>query len=861
MLFTGHTALSRRSFYARAAVVAALLLLVSWPSLLWFCDPTAVPSDDSAVDSPAAWGGIGGWDGGDPLGPVLREDSYQASPSVSRVGSLCYSVLWGSPGRSTSTIPVESDETSEGDAAASDDAADAADTTAALNNASSFRVRPSRLKLQSRLPPPRRATRAAESLATKDEGEGEAAVEATPSPAKKGPASSTTVRPSRTSTPSVRRAPIGPAVALALGASKPLPRDILDFAERLANETSRGSFEVPQQLRWLPYPFNLLTKPPPAPLASGSPDQPSEASIPVADPRGVVYMTYATLLEQELAKPRGHRRYVIGRPHSGFGNRAHALRFMIGFALATDRILIVEDDRVYPFFPSLFKLPVKPWLSSTYAVNRFRALGMMASSLKRSMNFICWRRTGSLTSCGVRYSKPKTLLLDSNYDWTPLILESPIPKRRLQERVLETCMGLAAAALQLEEVIALKLKRPRAALTQMCMTHTMTHWDSLCSAALFGAVQPSLRTALAGAKESIGWDRFYPASSGGGDGGGGEGGGKKRRKQQQQQAAARVLLQGGRPTRLSHTAAPPSSPSSVRLHLRNDTRDQIHLQLQQQLQRPAAADNARDIRQLQLQPPPAAAAREELAPSQLQLQTPRQLARVTIPSAPFLRIGLHIRGFVDLPGRGRLDSDAVKDGFWECAERYITAAQGAVLPPSPYHASDGGFEYEGGRSGNANSPPDESSSHSSSETATSAVKQGKAVDDDAARRQYWKSRTLIFVASDIAGARPRVRKRLGHLGAVIYITAAHRMIHSNALSKFHNIAVNDMKIVMTDWLLLSESHFVFGTAGSSFADSAAEHWGVPFVAASLDGKKCDYLYESRWEKLPPLEEEADKERA
>ena len=129
------------------------------------------------------------------------------------------------------------------------------------------------------------------------------------------------------------------------------------------------------------------------------------------------------------------------------------------------------------------------------------------------------------------------------------------------------------------------------------------------------------------------------------------------------------------------------------------------------------------------------------------------------------RVGVHVRLFVDVSTR---KTHRVSAAFWACAVATIEAAQAAnPAPPG--------------------SPP-----------------------------------LIIFFATDMLKSRKYARKYLSHLGRVVY--ADH--------TKFTHTAAGSVEQAMAglvDWYLLAETDVVIGTAGSTFASTAAGLRGAPLV--------------------------------
>ena len=136
-----------------------------------------------------------------------------------------------------------------------------------------------------------------------------------------------------------------------------------------------------------------------------------------------------------------------------------------------------------------------------------------------------------------------------------------------------------------------------------------------------------------------------------------------------------------------------------------------------------------------------------------------------------LHVGLHMRVFVDYAKR-RVAVSRIKPAFWTCVAAHVRALQAA---------------------------------------------RGVAANE-----------TLIFVASDLAAARPKAKEALGGLGTVRWNGRGGGFQHTETRRD-----AAALRSVMTDWLLLSASDAVIGTDLSTFGPTAAVHGGVSLALASM----------------------------
>ena len=211
---------------------------------------------------------------------------------------------------------------------------------------------------------------------------------------------------------------------------------------------------------------------------------PALAPYAVAQADNPVYVAYGRMLARALAAPTGIRRYVRVQPLSGWGNKLRVLCSGLKLALATGRILLLDDRIMRRFVGPLFFPPFKPLferdISSLQVVGgdaATRAAGTVQLTSKRNSAVECWARSHDLIACVTPKSglTPRLLTLVGYYSGDKLIDSSP---------------SLVAG---IEAQLGTPLP-PR------------TAWDGWALNALLPAPTGRLSKALASAKKDVGWD-------------------------------------------------------------------------------------------------------------------------------------------------------------------------------------------------------------------------------------------------------------------------------------------------------------------------------------------------------------------
>ena len=151
-----------------------------------------------------------------------------------------------------------------------------------------------------------------------------------------------------------------------------------------------------------------------------------------------VARAYALLLAAQLSLPASQRTYLVARPESGWGNKVRALVAALRLALATGRILLLDDAFISPIFPSVFVPAFDPLLTSGVRDGATRARLAAAATHPGSYLFLrnklvsplaaCWRAgsaSHNLTACLLAFGAlPPVIVLETNQPVYLLIAKS-----------------------------------------------------------------------------------------------------------------------------------------------------------------------------------------------------------------------------------------------------------------------------------------------------------------------------------------------------------------------------------------------------------------------------------------------------
>ena len=213
---------------------------------------------------------------------------------------------------------------------------------------------------------------------------------------------------------------------------------------------------------------------------------------------------YAAILASQLARPPEERSYLLVRAESGWGNKVRALIAGFKLAIATNRIMLVDDAFIRPIYPDLFHSPFNPWLASSIAPRRPGSRGSLADSTgdvaawlastssvralvwrnkHGNEDFACWVRRRALGSC-VPPSQTHILILETNQPMSELVVRSHDLRPALEAALVQG--GGSGAAL---------LAKP-------------SLFDRMCYAALFGMPSRGLTAAISAAKSTLHWDSY-----------------------------------------------------------------------------------------------------------------------------------------------------------------------------------------------------------------------------------------------------------------------------------------------------------------------------------------------------------------
>ena len=142
--------------------------------------------------------------------------------------------------------------------------------------------------------------------------------------------------------------------------------------------------------------------------------------LPIAKADNPLFKAYEAVLNEQLHLPERQRRYIVGRPVSGLGNKLRALYLVMSLALQQRRILLLDDDFIVPLYPHVFPSPFKPWLASDVrwvkaelAQHDLRDRGKPVHTSSntsvahffhrnkdKSREWSCWEKAGVIVACG-----------------------------------------------------------------------------------------------------------------------------------------------------------------------------------------------------------------------------------------------------------------------------------------------------------------------------------------------------------------------------------------------------------------------------------------------------------------------------
>ena len=131
-----------------------------------------------------------------------------------------------------------------------------------------------------------------------------------------------------------------------------------------------------------------------------------------------VYTAYGAMLVRLMELPPAKRRYVVAQPLSGWGNKIRVVATGLQLALALDRILVLDDQLMRPFFGPLFAVPHAPWFASQIdgALTAGAARIVLKSPHKRNDVMNCWAAKHSLAHCIKRLPDARALVFQGYFN-------------------------------------------------------------------------------------------------------------------------------------------------------------------------------------------------------------------------------------------------------------------------------------------------------------------------------------------------------------------------------------------------------------------------------------------------------------